>query len=144
MQHGDGPVVLLSAGIGATPVLAMLHALAAGRSAREIWWLYGARSAADHPFAREARDLAAALPHCRSFIAYSKPAPGELTGMKSGSPLKLVAKAASKKAEREMVLRALERTHWNRKQAARDLQISYKSLLHKIKQIGGSNGKHLD
>ena len=63
LQQGEGPVVLLSAGIGATPVLAMLHALAASRSAREVWWLYGARSAADHPFAREARDLAAALAH---------------------------------------------------------------------------------
>jgi ferredoxin-NADP reductase/MOSC domain-containing protein YiiM len=80
LQHGEGPVVLLSAGIGATPVLAMLHALAASRSAREVWWLYGARSAADHPFAHEARDLAAALPHCRSFIAYSKPAPGDRRG----------------------------------------------------------------
>jgi ferredoxin-NADP reductase len=80
LQHGEGPVVLLSAGIGATPVLAMLHALAASRSGREVWWLYGARSAADHPFAREARDLAAALAHCRSFIAYSKPAPSDRLG----------------------------------------------------------------
>jgi ferredoxin-NADP reductase/MOSC domain-containing protein YiiM/ferredoxin len=80
LQPGEGPVVLLSAGIGATPVLAMLHALAASRSAREVWWLYGARNAADHPFAREARDLAAALTHCRRFIAYSKPAPGDRLG----------------------------------------------------------------
>ncbi|MBV8744387.1 MAG: MOSC domain-containing protein [Xanthobacteraceae bacterium] len=80
LQSGEGPVVLLSAGIGATPVLSMLHALAASRSARQVWWLYGARSAADHPFAREARDLAAALPHARSFIAYSKPAPGDRLG----------------------------------------------------------------
>jgi ferredoxin-NADP reductase/MOSC domain-containing protein YiiM/ferredoxin len=81
LQQGEGPVVLLSAGIGATPVLAMLHALAASRSGREVWWLYGARSAADHPFAREARDLAAALPHGRTFIAYSKPGPGDRLGV---------------------------------------------------------------
>jgi len=80
LQRGEGPVVFLSAGIGATPVLAMLHALVASRSAREVWWLYGARNAADHPFAREARDLAGALPHCRSFIAYSRPAPGDRLG----------------------------------------------------------------
>jgi MOSC domain-containing protein YiiM/ferredoxin-NADP reductase len=49
---GDGPVVLLSAGIGATPVLAMLHALAAARSPRDVWWLYGARNAADPPLHR--------------------------------------------------------------------------------------------
>jgi ferredoxin-NADP reductase len=81
LQPGEGPVVLLSAGIGATPVLAMLHALAASRSPREVWWLYGARNAAEHPFAREVRDLAAALPHVRSFIAYSKPAQGDRLGV---------------------------------------------------------------
>ena len=80
LQQGEGPVVLLSAGIGATPVLAMLHALAASRSVREVWWLYGARTAAEHPFAHEARDLAAALAHCRSVIAYSKPGPGDRLG----------------------------------------------------------------
>jgi ferredoxin-NADP reductase len=43
LRPGDAPVVLLSAGIGATPVLAMLHALAAEASPREVWWLHGAR-----------------------------------------------------------------------------------------------------
>lgn len=52
------------------------------------------------------------------------------------SSLKVAARAASRKTERELILKALERTHWNRKRAARDLQISYKSLLYKIKQIG--------
>src|SRR6266478_4544380 len=50
--------------------------------------------------------------------------------------LKVAARAASRQAERELILRALERTHWNRKRAARELQISYKSLLYKIKQTG--------
>jgi two-component system, NtrC family, response regulator AtoC len=50
--------------------------------------------------------------------------------------LKAAARAASREAERELILRALERTRWNRKRAARDLQISYKSLLYKLKQIG--------
>src|SRR5271167_3526162 len=52
---GDGPVILLSAGIGATPVLAMLHALAAAASPREVWWIYGARNGGEHPFAAETR-----------------------------------------------------------------------------------------
>lgn len=51
------------------------------------------------------------------------------------SSLKVAARAASRRAERELILKALEQTHWNRKQAARELQISYKSLLSKIKQI---------
>jgi len=50
LRPGKGPVVLLSAGIGATPVLAMLHALAAEGSARMIWSLFGARNSMEHPF----------------------------------------------------------------------------------------------
>jgi len=63
-------------------------------------------------------------------------------GPAQGGSLKVAARAASKKAERELIMQALERTRWNRKRAARELQISYKSLLYKIKQIGVSNGKH--
>lgn len=50
--------------------------------------------------------------------------------------LKAAARAASREAERELILKALARTRWNRKKAAQDLQISYKSLLYKLKQIG--------
>src|SRR5262245_25026683 len=74
LQSGERPVVLLSAGIGATPVLAMLHALAATRSTRPVWWLHGARDGQHHPFAAEVRRLMLALPHGRSFVCYSRPA----------------------------------------------------------------------
>ena len=50
--------------------------------------------------------------------------------------LKQVSRAASREAERELILKALTRTRWNRKRAAQDLQISYKALLYKLKQIG--------
>jgi two-component system response regulator AtoC len=50
--------------------------------------------------------------------------------------LKQAARAASREAERELILKALERTRWNRKRAAKELQISYKALLYKLKQIG--------
>lgn len=50
--------------------------------------------------------------------------------------LKAASRAASREAERDLILGALERTHWNRKRAAQELQISYKSLLYKLKQIG--------
>src|SRR6516162_3017404 len=73
LQPGDLPVVLLSAGVGVTPVLAMLHALEAHGSPRPVWWIYGARNRLDHPFAREARDLLAKLPHARSHVQYSRP-----------------------------------------------------------------------
>jgi ferredoxin-NADP reductase/MOSC domain-containing protein YiiM len=73
LQPGESPVVLLSAGIGATPVLAMLHALAESRSTRQIFWLHGARDRRHHPFAPEVRRLLYSLPHSRSYICYSKP-----------------------------------------------------------------------
>jgi MOSC domain-containing protein YiiM/ferredoxin-NADP reductase len=74
LQRGDRPVVLLSAGVGVTPVLAMLHALAAQASPpRPVWWIYGARNGLDHPFAREVRDLLAKLPQARSHVRYSRP-----------------------------------------------------------------------
>src|SRR5262249_5210857 len=44
LQPSERPAVLLSAGVGATPVLSMLHALTAEKSRRQVWWLYGARS----------------------------------------------------------------------------------------------------
>jgi two-component system response regulator AtoC len=50
--------------------------------------------------------------------------------------LKEAARAASRIAERAMILSQLERTHWNRKRTARELQISYKALLYKLKQLG--------
>ena len=81
LQANDGPVVLLSAGIGATPVLAMLLALAAGRSPRQVWWLHGARDRGEHTFAEEARAALKALPHAHSHIRYSAPAPGDRPGV---------------------------------------------------------------
>ena len=66
-------VVLISAGVGATPVLAMLHALAGEASPREIWWLYGARNREDHPFAEETLNLIKSLPSAKSYVEYSRP-----------------------------------------------------------------------
>jgi ferredoxin-NADP reductase len=80
LQPGDGPVVLLGAGIGVTPLLAMLHELRLRRSARPVWWLYGARNRDEHPLAEEARRLLTELPDCRRYIAYSSPGPGDKPG----------------------------------------------------------------
>jgi ferredoxin-NADP reductase/MOSC domain-containing protein YiiM len=73
LQSGERPIVLLSAGIGATPVLAMLHALAAARSSRQVLWLYTARDGQHHPFVAEARRLMLTLPNGRTFVCYSRP-----------------------------------------------------------------------
>jgi ferredoxin-NADP reductase/MOSC domain-containing protein YiiM/ferredoxin len=73
LKPGVTPVVLLSAGIGATPVLAMLHALSADRSTREVVWLHAARDGQHHPFAAEAGRLMRELGHARRHICYSAP-----------------------------------------------------------------------
>ncbi len=73
LQAGEGPVVLLNAGIGATPVLAMLHALSAARSTRPVLWLHGARDGQHDAFAEEVHGLMRALTLGRSYVCYSKP-----------------------------------------------------------------------
>ena len=81
LQPGPGPVVLLSAGIGATPVMAMLHALVAEGSQREVWWLHAARNKRSHAFAAESRTLMKALRRCRGQILYSRPESGDRLGV---------------------------------------------------------------
>jgi ferredoxin-NADP reductase len=81
LRPGAAPVVLLSAGIGATPVMAMLHALAAEASPRDVWWLFGGRNGREHPFATEARTLITALAHGHSHIRYSAPDPEDELGI---------------------------------------------------------------
>jgi ferredoxin-NADP reductase/MOSC domain-containing protein YiiM len=73
LQSGERPVVLLSAGIGATPVLAMLYALATARSTRQVFWLHAARDRQHHPFTAEVRRLMLTFKHGRSYVCYSKP-----------------------------------------------------------------------
>ena len=75
LEQGDGPVVLMSAGIGLTPVLAMLHALAAAGSRRDVWWIHGARNNAEHALAAEVQGLLKLLPRGHSHILYSAPDP---------------------------------------------------------------------
>jgi ferredoxin-NADP reductase len=77
LDDGAGPVLLISAGIGVTPVLCMLHQLAASHSGRDIWWLHGARGPREHPFAAEAHALLASLPHAHERVFYSAATPAE-------------------------------------------------------------------
>ena len=80
LQPGDEPVILLSAGIGVTPVLAMLRALVSKSPQRKVWWLYATRNRAEHPFASEIRALLAELPQSRSRIWYSRPGNDDVIG----------------------------------------------------------------
>jgi ferredoxin-NADP reductase/MOSC domain-containing protein YiiM len=80
LQSGERPLVLLSAGIGATPVLAMLYALAAAGSTRQVFWIHTARDREHDPFIAEVRRLMLALPHARRYVCYSRPGPRDKLG----------------------------------------------------------------
>jgi ferredoxin-NADP reductase/MOSC domain-containing protein YiiM len=93
VRDGGGPVVLLSAGVGATPVLAMLHVLAVEAPRREVWWLYGARDGGDHPFREEARGLVRALAGGHAHVRYSWPRPVDVPGTDFDAPGRLTIEA---------------------------------------------------
>jgi ferredoxin-NADP reductase/MOSC domain-containing protein YiiM len=86
LRPSQSPVVLLSAGVGATPVMSMLHTLAAERSQREIWWIYGARNRLDHPFREESRSLLKQLSRGRGYIVYSRPGAIDQVGADFDAP----------------------------------------------------------
>jgi ferredoxin-NADP reductase/MOSC domain-containing protein YiiM len=78
LRAGSHPVVLLSAGIGITPVLSMLYALAS--SGRAVWWIHATRNAKEQAFAEETKKLLGTIPGNHSAIAYSKPGPADQLG----------------------------------------------------------------
>ncbi|MBV9537268.1 MAG: MOSC domain-containing protein [Solirubrobacterales bacterium] len=80
LDRTHAPVLLISAGIGATPALAMLQALAKEHSDREIWWLHGARNGHEHSFAAEAQALLASLPNVHTHVYYSRPDRSDVEG----------------------------------------------------------------
>ena len=81
LAEGDAPVLLLSAGVGVTPVLAMLHSLAESGSTRPVWWIHGARNSTEHPFAQEAGSLLKQLPRAHTHVSYSRPRESDRAGI---------------------------------------------------------------
>lgn len=66
------PIALISAGIGVTPLLAMLEALASERSDREVWWIHSARDGAEHAFRGEAQAHLSRLPNGHAHVRYTR------------------------------------------------------------------------
>jgi ferredoxin-NADP reductase/MOSC domain-containing protein YiiM len=81
LRRGNNPVVLISAGVGATPVMSMLHSLASEKSPRQVWWIHGARNRAEQPFADESRSLLKELSHGQRYIVYSRPGASDRLGV---------------------------------------------------------------
>ena len=77
LTDAETPVILMSAGVGVTPVLSMLHTLAATESPRQVWWLHAARDQSQQPFAVESRALLNQLSNSHSRVFYSRPEPAD-------------------------------------------------------------------
>jgi ferredoxin-NADP reductase/MOSC domain-containing protein YiiM len=92
-EGSDRTVVLISAGVGATPVLSMLGALAAAGSPRPVWWIHSARSGAEHAFADEARRWIAGLNGGRSHVRFSRPGADDRRGVDYDAPGRVDATA---------------------------------------------------
>jgi ferredoxin-NADP reductase/MOSC domain-containing protein YiiM/ferredoxin len=86
LRPSSGPVLLVSAGVGATPLLAMLHALVAARSQREVWWLHTARDGARHAFRVETDALLGRLTHAHRQVWYTRPRPTDRDHDATGRP----------------------------------------------------------
>jgi len=81
LKEGTNAVVLLSAGIGVTPVLSMLNALSAAGVERQVLWIHAARDGKHHPLSAESGRLLSMLEHGRSYVCYSAPAAGDRIGV---------------------------------------------------------------
>src|SRR5262249_2918281 len=88
LAAGATPVVLISAGVGVTPMLAMLYGVAATNAvvSRPVCWLHSAPDRAHHSFAKEADDLLVALRASHRCVIYSRPAPGDRLGQDFDRP----------------------------------------------------------
>ena len=75
------PLALVSAGVGLTPLVSMLHALAAEAGDRPVWFIHGARDGRHHPLAREVTTLAEKSANVRVHVAYSRPRPEDAIGV---------------------------------------------------------------
>ncbi len=84
LADGTAPLVLVSGGIGVTPLVAMLHAVRRDRPSRPVWWIHGARNGRDDAFAAEVSALLSGLTHATGQILYSAPDPADRLGVDYG------------------------------------------------------------
>lgn len=81
LSKSDRPVVLISAGVGVTPMVSMLHALTSRPLHPPIWFIHGVRDSDHHPLAQEVSELAAGHDHINANFVYSQPKPEDKPGV---------------------------------------------------------------
>jgi ferredoxin-NADP reductase/predicted pyridoxine 5'-phosphate oxidase superfamily flavin-nucleotide-binding protein len=74
------PLVLISAGVGVTPLMSIVHTVATENSDRSVWFVHGARDGSHHPLNEEVRNLVADCPNITVHVAYSRPRPEDELG----------------------------------------------------------------
>lgn len=79
-HEGSRPIVLVSAGVGLTPMVSMLHELVESAAGRTVWFVHGTRDGRHHPLANEVRRAADATAHLRVHVAYSRPRADDVEG----------------------------------------------------------------
>ncbi len=86
LDEDTRPVLLISAGIGQTPLLAMLHRLANEGSRREVWWIHTTHDVDTHAFSAEVAALVGRLPAAHSLVFYTTPSrpPEAGSGLRAG------------------------------------------------------------
>lgn len=75
------PSVLIGGGVGVTPMLSMLNAIAEGETSPETWFFYGVRNRAEHMMKDHILKVAATRPHIRVRVCYSAPTPTDVVGV---------------------------------------------------------------
>jgi len=80
VEDGEGPIVLVSAGVGITPVLSMLHQLVAEENGRDIWFVHGARDGLHAPFREELARLTDGRTNIQTHTVFSRPASQDKKG----------------------------------------------------------------
>jgi nitric oxide dioxygenase len=79
-EKDDGPVVLLSGGVGLTPLMSMLESIVRSGSGRPVWYVHGAENGRVHAMGEHARKLAAQAPNVTVRTFYHVPDPEDVAG----------------------------------------------------------------
>ena len=80
LSNADRPIVFISAGVGLTPMVSMLHALTRRPPGKSVWFIHGARNSDHHPLSEEVRSLAANNTHVNAHVVYSQLRPDDEQG----------------------------------------------------------------